>query len=164
MFHLFPRLRAEPHLKATYLGLALSLAAALPQLPYLEKVIPSGVRYAVVLLFFSLLVAQGSFRLFVNRATVLLGRISFSVYLTHFVALHLVLWGTRGWYVAHFQSRPPFGLAFPCVLALTTAISTISYRLVEVPGQRLGRRLIQRLELYPSRSATAESEGVSVAL
>jgi peptidoglycan/LPS O-acetylase OafA/YrhL len=162
MFHVFQRLRtsetsrSKANLRATYLGLFLALVFLLVS-SSLEKVLPADARVGAVFLFFGLLLAQTNYRVFVNRATILLGRISFSVYLSHFIALQLVLWASRAWYEPHFHFRPHFGFAFPCVLAIASVISTITYRFVEIPGQRLGRGLIQRLEGNPSRLAPAES-------
>lgn len=166
MFHVFRFLRSglasrSTTLTATYVGLSLAVVAALPQ-GAINKAVPEWVRVAVVLLFFSLLLAETSYPLFVNRATIWLGRISFSVYLWHFIAVHLVMWATHAWYAPHYQGQLPFALAFPCVLAITCVMSLLSYRLIEVPGQHLGRRLIQFFETRSrQRTPGLERSGIS---
>jgi peptidoglycan/LPS O-acetylase OafA/YrhL len=68
-----------------------------------------------------------------------LGRISYSVYVLHFVVLRvLAVEVPRAW------TRPPaeriwFSVAY---LVGTLAVGWLSYRWVEVPGQALGRRLL----------------------
>ena len=121
-----------------------AVESVLPRLA--GKIIAEQVQVAIVLFLFTLVLAQRPARLFVNRASVFLGRISYSVYLTHFIALHLVIWASRGLYEPRFHRSLPFLGAFALVLALTVLASTVTYHLVELPGQELGRRLIRRLE------------------
>jgi peptidoglycan/LPS O-acetylase OafA/YrhL len=76
-----------------------------------------------------------------------LGQISYSLYLVHVIVL-MVLWsvvpdsGTRG--PAH---RVAVGVAY-LMACLVTA--WLAYRMVELPGQRLGRRLAARLDSRPA--------------
>jgi peptidoglycan/LPS O-acetylase OafA/YrhL len=105
-----------------------------------------NVQISVVLFFAAMLVAHRPHRALVNRFTRYLGQISYSVYLTHFVAVHLVLWASRAWYEPRMGGRLPFLVAFPLVLGISMVFSAITYRAVEIPGQALGRRLIRRLE------------------
>ena len=94
------------------------------------------------LLLFAWALALHPFTLFVNRVTRWVGVHSFSAYLTHFAALE---WALRvvptSW---SWQARLPALAA--STLGLTIALSTATHRLIEVPGQALGRRLIARLE------------------
>jgi peptidoglycan/LPS O-acetylase OafA/YrhL len=126
------------------LGLSAAFAWLAPQ--GARRWISDYVQASLVFLFGSMILAYRPYRLFVNRATIFLGRVSYSVYLLHFVALHLVLWAVRAFYEPSFHARPPFLVAFPCVLALAAAMSTVTFQLVEMPGQNLGRRLISSLE------------------
>jgi peptidoglycan/LPS O-acetylase OafA/YrhL len=71
-----------------------------------------------------------------------LGAVSYSVYLLHFAVIYL----TKGWLVPH-QDAPALvraGLA-AAYLAVLLLASGACYRLVELPFQRLGRRLVHRL-------------------
>jgi len=75
-----------------------------------------------------------------------LGRISYSLYLTHAVVLVLI---TR--IVPDLASQAPAtrlaaGLAY---LAAALTVAWLSYRMVELPGQSLGRRLTARLAPRP---------------
>jgi peptidoglycan/LPS O-acetylase OafA/YrhL len=72
------------------------------------------------------------------RTLVRLGAISYSLYV-----LHVVVLSAFGRLVPHLPDRPPvirlvIGVVF---LVTALAVAETSYRLVELPGQRLGRRL-----------------------
>jgi len=111
----------------------------------LLRFVPAQFAIGLVLLAFSWLLAWWPMGLLVNRATMFLGKISYSLYLFHFVALHLVVWASRSLYIPKFGTPPSFLLAFPCVVAIGCGLARLTYQWVEVPGQALGRRLIQRL-------------------
>jgi peptidoglycan/LPS O-acetylase OafA/YrhL len=97
------------------MGVAAAVTWAAPHLA--DKVIALWVRVAIVLLLFALAIAQRPMCAFVNPATVHLGRISFGVYLYHFLVIHLILWDSRAWYEPRFHARLPFGLALPAVVS-----------------------------------------------
>jgi peptidoglycan/LPS O-acetylase OafA/YrhL len=70
-----------------------------------------------------------------------LGRISYSLYLLHAVVLFLIPrviphLGTQPWPI-----RVGAGLAY---LGIVVGLATLAYHMVELPGQRLGRRLTAR--------------------
>lgn len=78
-----------------------------------------------------------------------IGKVSFSMYVIHWAVLYG--FSKAGWIVVPVDQ----GLAFAAlgylwrlaaVLAVATALSTLTYRLVEQPGIRLGERLITRLQ------------------
>ena len=77
-----------------------------------------------------------------------LGKISYSLYLLHVIVLFLLPrivpdLGTRP-----IGVRVSVGLAW---LAVVLALAWLAYRMVELPGQALGRRLTARLEPRPTR-------------
>jgi peptidoglycan/LPS O-acetylase OafA/YrhL len=71
-----------------------------------------------------------------------LGAISYSVYLLHFVVIYL----TKGWLVPYqdgaWWQRSALAAGY---LAVLLALSYACYRLVELPFQSLGRRVVKRL-------------------
>jgi peptidoglycan/LPS O-acetylase OafA/YrhL len=84
----------------------------------------------------------------VNPITQHMGKVSFSAYLSHFAVLDLVERGLAG-HVPSFAALGPdvqFAAFVAVCTALTVAVSTITYRLIEVPGQEFGRSLIRSLE------------------
>jgi peptidoglycan/LPS O-acetylase OafA/YrhL len=83
-------------------------------------------------------------KLFVNRFTCYMGKISYSMYLVHFAVLSSLPWFLpQATGVGHLIN---YIAAYLVVLVLSTLISSITYRVIEVPGQLLGKRLIQFLE------------------
>jgi peptidoglycan/LPS O-acetylase OafA/YrhL len=76
-----------------------------------------------------------------------LGQISYSLYLLHVIVLSLLPLvvpdlGTRGWLF-----RVAVGVGY---LAVALVTAWLAYRMVELPGRRLGRRLAARLEPRPA--------------
>jgi peptidoglycan/LPS O-acetylase OafA/YrhL len=83
-------------------------------------------------------------RLVCNRVVILLGQVSFSLYLVHFAVLDLLSRiGVQGLF-----ARTDLGsiLYLLCVLALSGAVSYVCYRTIELPGIALGKHLIRHLD------------------
>jgi peptidoglycan/LPS O-acetylase OafA/YrhL len=150
MFHLVPRasLSARARWSARMLQPLALGAFALALLWWAparwSSYLPISFQAGLLLLACSWLVAWFPMRWAVNPVTQFLGKVSYSLYLLHFLALHGVLWASRTWLEPAMGHAPSFWLAFPCVLLLGTALAWLGYRWVEVPGQALGRRLIAR--------------------
>ena len=88
----------------------------------------------------------------VNSPTRFLGRVSYSIYLIHFVIIQRV----QGWIDLHDLSWHPatrFAACLAATLLLTTLLAYCSWRWVEEPGKRLGRVLTARLESKVLRPA-----------
>ena len=90
-----------------------------------------------------------SWRVLVNRATIYLGKISYSIYLLHFFVVN----HTPQWIAdlggASLLSRYPavsISFVFLLTLAVICPVATLSWLWIEEPGIRLGRRLIAYLE------------------
>ena len=99
-------------------------------------------------------------KLIVNRFTVYLGRISFSIYLLHFFVVLLAEYLLRSFLLRHpalenHAILTPFFFLFS--LGVSIPLCALSWRFIEQPGIRLGRRLITDREL---RAATLISSTV----
>ncbi|HTR01543.1 MAG TPA: acyltransferase, partial [Candidatus Acidoferrum sp.] len=82
-------------------------------------------------------------RLFVNRATQYLGRISYSIYLLHpSIVLFLEPVYTRI-YAQPFPLSVQFLLSAVITLATTSAAASLTYLLIEKPGMNLGKKILQ---------------------
>jgi peptidoglycan/LPS O-acetylase OafA/YrhL len=94
-------------------------------------------------------------KLFVNGFMIFVGRISFSLYIVHFLVLELIakryLW-KPDW---ENPSDESYLLAYPVLLLTSVALSSITYFAVERNGIKMGNRLIQWLE---TRHEMSESE------
>jgi peptidoglycan/LPS O-acetylase OafA/YrhL len=89
------------------------------------------------------------FPLFVNSLTCALGTISYSCYLTHFVALRIVIRSLRPeWFakIPYVKTDVSFLVICALGLALTAVFSAITYWLIERPGIWVGKLLIRRGE------------------
>ncbi|MBN7137668.1 hypothetical protein A7A76_23500 [Lysobacter enzymogenes] len=154
LFGAWQWLRGLPAAPRRGLGLgALACGAAgLAAIPY--GVLPTGawtsgwhlsaLAYGLILLGL-LLAGEGvAVRALVNRATCFLGTISYSLYLVHpFVVSRL--YGA----FARLYAALPEGVAYAACLALSLALAIpaawLTYRFVEQPGIRWGRRLFERM-------------------
>ncbi len=92
--------------------------------------------------------------LFVNRLTRFLGKISYSLYIVHSFVLSFITFalGKLDQYPSHLVSRyishRPQGLVFVflILLGLSVPVSFMTWKFLEQPGIRLGRRLVARRE------------------
>ena len=85
----------------------------------------------------------------VPRVLSRLGTISYAVYLVHFPLLRGVLWAFAD---AHYSPSHHAGQELLCMAVFLTVALLLAealHRLVELPGQRLGRRLLSRQSAAP---------------
>jgi peptidoglycan/LPS O-acetylase OafA/YrhL len=83
-----------------------------------------------------------------------MGKISYSMYLFHFYVLHMLNVGlhaldgrTHGFIRQHFYGHLiGFVLYFLILLGLSAAFCTLTWRFIEEPFVRLGRRVIEKRE------------------
>ncbi|UVK37647.1 acyltransferase [Mesorhizobium sp. AR10] len=136
-----------------YLALALLLAA----LPFggeygLGKLL---IREALVLGFFALVlyrmlpgmagrVARAIAVTLSNRFFHLMGELSFSIYLIHLLVLQPVAALVITEYGHDLAAPLRFAIVVAVVLPTVTLLSWITYNLIEVPGQKAGRFVVQR--------------------
>jgi len=106
--------------------------------------IPLHVQYGVAFLSLAFSLAQKPVIFLVNSFFIYLGKISYSMYLLHVIGIRIVL-HQLGWLVSPQADLLSGVILFPLlVLAVTVLISSITYRLIEVPGQKIGKKLITR--------------------
>jgi len=123
-------------------------------------VVPKGGQVFTAHIYFSLAFACLTaallihpFSLLVNRTTIGLGKISFSVYLTHTLIINLVHQVSDYFSFFRYLPRTVLHLIMGLVVLLfTLALSVVMYRFIETPGINLGRRIIGWLnELQKNR-------------
>jgi len=106
--------------------------------------ITENIAFSFALMLLILGMAINPLSVFNNRFMQFLGKISYSFYLLHFViiaiARHYVLPAII------FKGNVLFFGAFVFVLFITSAVSYISYKVIEQPFQKLGVRLINKWE------------------
>ena len=109
-------------------------------------ILPVNVLCTIAFFVLAIALSKKEFRFIVNPVIVYLGKVSYSVYLCHFAVLYwLGKYNLVDYFVA--TSLPGalanFALRYLVVALLAVAISSITYKLIEVPMQRLGHRIIK---------------------
>ncbi len=160
VYHLFQRYKTvtDRGLGFVLLLIFVFLAFAFLDTSTYQDLIPHHFLMAVAFAFLVFGMYFTNLRLLVNRATVWIGKISFSLYLVHF--------GMLRWLQAVFPHGFPlagdFGMLAGYILLTVLAIivSAVTYNLVERPGMDLGKYIIERLETAREyrRSAVNQSE------
>lgn len=85
--------------------------------------------------------------LVVNKITTYLGEISFSIYLTHFLIIDVVRFGLRALNIEVLLSSTSYFMVLLLVTTIiTVAVSHLTYKYIETPGNKLGKVLINALE------------------
>ena len=107
------------------------------------NLLPKHFLYGIAFLLFSLSLHYSPQKFLVNRFTVLVGRLSFSIYLAHFMVLNVM----KNVFSSGFLLNGNLGfiLAFALVLVLSICISYITHTAIEIPGINLGKLIIKKL-------------------
>jgi peptidoglycan/LPS O-acetylase OafA/YrhL len=91
--------------------------------------------------------------LFTNRTVQFLGKISYSIYLSHEPVIFVIQAGMVLW-LPHLGRAAHFWALLGATVVVTVAVSAVLYHTVELPGIRLGRTLAARFkpeqELVPA--------------
>jgi peptidoglycan/LPS O-acetylase OafA/YrhL len=154
IFNIFDKYERQKMLGGMLLVLTIiALIGLLPNMSGQYLVDPVPLQYIIGLLFIPLtlsLAIHGN-RLIVNRFTVFMGKVSYSLYLVHvFVILRMI-----PLYEKIYLALKSDWLAFICCYAMTvfvvTLISLFTYKLIELPGARFGDFFDKNLRvLFPS--------------
>jgi peptidoglycan/LPS O-acetylase OafA/YrhL len=82
----------------------------------------------------------------VNRVIVFIGQISFSMYLIHFFVLDIILKLFVDRLLLSFSNSIVLIIVFLSTLLVTIGLSYLSYRIIELPGIKLGRKISRRMK------------------
>lgn len=107
------------------------------------NLLPKHFLYGIAFLIFSLSLHCSPQKFLVNKFTVLVGRLSFSIYLAHFMVLNMMKKVFSSGFL--LNGNLGFILAFALVLTLSICISYITHTAIEIPGINLGKRIIKKL-------------------
>jgi peptidoglycan/LPS O-acetylase OafA/YrhL len=120
----------------------LSLFVMSPSKP---RLVPTHCIMGSLFAVLALILAKYPVRLLVNPVTTFVGKISFGMYLTHFVVLH----GVTGLHLRFFPGWQNVGsvVHFLLIVVVTVSLSYLLYETVENPMIKVGKRLIARWEM-----------------
>lgn len=158
-------LKREQMGRCKSVGLLLVAAAVYAYLALLDSQIRGGFADARIwqgLIYGALVVGLclNPLRLFVNRFTTYLGKISYSLYLGHTTVV-LFLTPVYHYIYAHLnQTSSSFVLSYMLTLGLAIALADVTYRFVEVPGIQLGKFAFRWVS---AKLSSRSSESASVA-
>ncbi len=105
--------------------------------------LPKHFLYGVAFLVFALALHYLSPVIMVNKVTMLIGRLSFSIYLVHFAVLFAMQKLFPGGFILNGDSG--FVMASILILIVSICLSYVTHYMIEVPGINFGKRLINRL-------------------
>ena len=103
--------------------------------------------FSFAFVLFTYTLSKRDFILFVNPISRFFGKISFSMYLVHFVVLHRLF---KFDFLDYVPTDTVAGsllnlvIRYAIVLALSGAISYITYKVVEIPFQKIGKWIIKK--------------------
>jgi len=96
----------------------------------------------------------------VNRATVFLGKISYSLYLNHPIAIVALLPYYTIIYSLPVRSTIKYGICALLTLGVVVIVSIITYNLIEKPGMRLGTHITRNLKTKANQVSKTEFLGI----
>jgi peptidoglycan/LPS O-acetylase OafA/YrhL len=111
--------------------------------------LPDHVFCTIAFFVLALALSKREYKIVVNRFTTYVGKISFSMYLSHFAVLH---WLTRFHLIDYLPVHNPtsavanYTIRLIIVLSASTLISTFLHHFIELPAQRIGYRIIKERE------------------
>ncbi len=117
--------------------------------------LPDYITFAILFAILGFALSKNEALLFVNPVTTYVGKISYSMYLVHFAVLH---WMAYLKILEPIKTNTPYkdilnyGVRFVILLISTAIVSTIFYHLIEVPFQRMGKKITQYLRTHARQS------------
>lgn len=109
----------------------------------LEEFLPEHLVVAILFVVIIFAMSQAHLELLENRLTRFLGKLSFSMYVWHFVVLDCIAFVLRR--VFDFKWNVQLAILYMLAVAGAALVSAISYEKIELAGVRLGKRIIDKL-------------------
>ncbi len=98
---------------------------------------------SALLAYFIIFMSRYSPKFLVNRVTTYIGKISYSVYLTHFLSIALISYFTKDLFRGGGEIT--FLFSFLLLVLVTVSISSLTYKYIEKPMIIKGNKLIERM-------------------
>jgi peptidoglycan/LPS O-acetylase OafA/YrhL len=147
LFHLLKRGYAVSQMLG-YTIVALSVAAmigifyAIPAYQ-LQGIIPEHIVVGIMFVLIVFAMSQSQLVLLENRFTRFIGKLSFSMYIWHFIVLKSLAYLIRRTIDADWNVQ--LWILYVTGIAATAAVSALSYEKIELAGVRVGKRIIEKI-------------------
>lgn len=109
----------------------------------LGEIIPEHLVVAVLFVVIVFAMSQAPILLLENRLTRYLGKLSFSMYVWHFVVLDSIAFVLRR--IFNFEWNVQLWILYVLAIAGTAIVSAVSYNLIELAGVRIGKKVIGKI-------------------
>jgi len=112
-------------------------------------ILPHHFLFGVAFLLLALALSKQEFKVITNPIITYIGKISYSIYLVHFAVLY---WMDKLKFNNYVEVSDPrtalvnYGIRFVVLIIISAIISSITYRLIEIPMQEIGKKMIKRLD------------------
>ena len=114
--------------------------------PYdMSSLMPKHVLFGLTFCLLALGLSGAPNRILDNRLIQFIGTISFSIYLVHFFVLDIVNYVLLDTLTSSMTAMNALLIIFLTTLLISILFAYVTYRLIELPGIRLGRYVIQKL-------------------
>jgi peptidoglycan/LPS O-acetylase OafA/YrhL len=124
--------------------LTIVLLVLLPSYSNITRLLGNYIAMGATFALFAITLSVFPVKVLVNRVATQLGKISFSMYLSHFAVLHF--FSKFGISTLFENGDTSSILHFLCVVAVTAPLSYILYTTIERKGILLGKSIVDRLE------------------
>ncbi|WGK69408.1 acyltransferase [Candidatus Haliotispira prima] len=112
--------------------------------------LPHNFKFGIAFLLLIISLSKYENIILVNKATIFLGKVSYSAYIIHFGVLH---WLNYKFHLLDFINIEGewdrllnYLLGLVLIIVVTSAISWVSFKVVEEPFQKMGKNIILKLE------------------
>jgi peptidoglycan/LPS O-acetylase OafA/YrhL len=117
---------------------------------YLNRITSEGIfagsllMLSVLLAYFVIFISIYKPKILVNKIMVYIGKISYSMYLTHFISISIIIYFTKNNF--YNGGEITFFFSYLLLVAMTILISSVTYKYIEKPGIIIGNKLIEKLK------------------
>lgn len=102
--------------------------------------------FCLVFFVLALVLTTKKISLFVNAFTTLSGKYSYSIYITHFIVLFWLKKVELKFQIVYNNSLVNFFIYYLIVVALSILVSMLTFKIIEMPTQLLGKNIIHKRE------------------
>lgn len=112
------------------------------------SIFPKHILFSISFVVIGLALSKKEFKLIVNPVIIYIGKISYSMYLSHFAVIY---WMTKYNYLNFLEgdnlyiNLVNYGIRFLIVIVLSVLLSFIMYKIIERPMQKLGKKVITKI-------------------